>query len=286
MTRLGLHSLAITPLWNPQEAEGYFPKLKALGISAFEVPLLDPATFDSAGTKAVFEKHGLTPICSLGLPGTIDVTERTEEAMDFLDAVVRAARASGADMLGGVTYGTIGRVSGRPPQAREYDAICRLIGHVAGTARSLGMRLGLEPCNRYETHLLNTARQTADLIERIGADNLFIHLDTYHMNIEEKGLGNGFRDAGRHLGYVHLSESNRGVPGAGTIDWDDVFASLKALGYGGIMTLESFVHVAPELAGGLAVWRPVAENPDDVVDKGVPYLTEAARRAGLDMERP
>ena len=80
------------------------------------------------------------------------------------------------------------------------------------------MRLGIEPCNRYETHLLNTAKQSAELIERVGAENVFVHLDTYHMNIEEVSMAQGFADAGEHLGYVHLSESNRGVPGRGTLD--------------------------------------------------------------------
>ncbi|MCQ2005871.1 sugar phosphate isomerase/epimerase family protein [Rhizobium sp. NRK18] len=286
MPRLGLHSLAVTPLWNPAEADSYFPGMKALGVSAFEVPLLDPATFDSRGTRAAFERHGLIPICSLGLPDVIDIVNRPDEAATFLDAVVTAAKEAGSDVLSGVTYGTIGKVSGSPPTKAEHDAIARLIGHVGKTAKSLGMRLGLEPCNRYETHLLNTAKQTAAMIERIGLDNLFIHLDTYHMNIEEQGLSRGFEEAGEHLGYVHLSESNRGVPGLGTIDWDDAFAGLKAVGFDGIMTLESFVHVAPELAGGLAVWRPVADNPDDVVARGIPYLAEAAKRAGITIEAP
>jgi D-psicose/D-tagatose/L-ribulose 3-epimerase len=286
MPRLGLHSLAVTPLWNPAEADSYFPGMRALGVSAFEVPLLDPETFDSRGTRAAFERHGLIPVCSLGLPDAIDIVSRPDEAATFLDAVVRAAKEAGSDVLSGVTYGTIGKVSGSPPTTAEHDAIVRLIGHVGKTAKSLGMRLGLEPCNRYETHLLNTAKQTAAMIERIGLDNLFIHLDTYHMNIEEQGLSRGFEEAGEHLGYVHLSESNRGVPGLGTIDWDDAFAGLKAVGFDGIMTLESFVHVAPELAGGLAVWRPVADNPDDVVAKGIPYLAEAAKRAGITIEAP
>ena len=101
------------------------------------------------------------------------------------------------------------------------------------------------------------------------------------MNIEEPGMRQGFADAGRHLGYLHLSESNRGVPGRGTIDWADVFEGLAAMGYDGIMTLESFVFLAPEIASGLAVWRPVAERPEDVIEDGLPYLIEKAAAAGI-----
>lgn len=285
MARLGLHTLAITPLWRADEANEFLPRLIEHGVSVMEVPLLDPDTFDAAGTRRVTERHGVDVMCSLGLPSRLDVVNRAEDAMDFLDAVVRSAKEAGSSVLSGVTYGTIGKVSGLPPTKQEIDAICRLAEHVAKTAKSLGMRLGLEPCNRYETHLLNTAAQTVAIIERIGADNIFAHLDTYHMNIEEEGMAKGFASAGRHLGYVHLSESNRGVPGLGTVQWADTFTGLKDVGYDGVMTFESFVHVAPELAGGLAVWRPVAKNPDDVIDKGLPFLVAAAKKAGLEIER-
>jgi D-psicose/D-tagatose/L-ribulose 3-epimerase len=281
MARLGLHSLAFTPLWRPEDAERLLPPLTARGVRVIELPLLDPERFDSKGTRRAAERHQVDVVCSLGLPARMDVTARTDEAMTFLDAALEAAREAGSDSLSGVTYGTIGKVSGQPPRQEELDAICRLVEHVAGAARSLDMRLGLEPCNRYETHLLNTARQTADIIERVGKDNVFIHLDTYHMNIEEVSMAEGFADAGLHLGYVHLSESNRGVPGRGMINWPAVFDGLKAIGFDGAMTLESFVHVAPEIAAGLAIWRPVADNPEDVVEQGLPFLSETATTAGI-----
>ena len=223
MARLGLHSLAFTPLWRPEEADDLLPPISAQGADVIEVPLLDPDTFDSAGTRAAVERHGMQVVCSLGLPDDMNVTTELNEVATFLDHVLSAARQAGSDVLSGVTYGSIGKTSGAPPTTAELDAICRLVEHVAKTAKGLNMRFGLEPCNRYETHLLNTAQQTADIIERTGADNAFIHLDTYHMNIEEVSMAEGFADAGKHLGYVHLSESNRGVPGLGTIDWDETF---------------------------------------------------------------
>ncbi|MEZ5936504.1 MAG: sugar phosphate isomerase/epimerase family protein [Alphaproteobacteria bacterium] len=281
MARLGLHSLAFTPLWRPEEADRLLPPLTAHGVRLIELPLLDPEAFDAKGTRQAAERHQVEVVCSLGLPASMDVVDRTDEVMSFLDAALDAAHEAGSASLSGVTYGTIGKVSGQPPRQEELDAICRLVEHVAGTAGSLGMRLGLEPCNRYETHLLNTARQTADIIERVGADNVFIHIDTYHMNLEEVSMAEGFADAGAHLGYVHLSESNRGVPGRGTLDWPAVFAGLGAIGFDGAMTLESFVHLAPEIAAGLAIWRPVAENPADVIERGLPFLREIGRTAGF-----
>ena len=286
MARLGLHSLAFTPLWRPEEADSLLPPIKEYGVSLIEVPLLDPRTFDASGTARAVERNGMDVVCSLGLPSRMDVVNHTRDVMEFLDAVLHAARNAGSSSLSGVTYGTIGKTSGAPPASVELEAICRLVDHVAKTARGLNMRLGLEPCNRYETHLLNTARQTAQIIERVGAENVFIHLDTYHMNIEEQGMAQGFAEAGGHLGYLHLSESNRGVPGKGTLEWQAAFAGLKDIGFDGDMTLESFVYVAPEIASGLAVWRPVAENPGDVISIGLPFITGQAEKAGIRFERP
>lgn len=286
MAQLGLHSLAFTPLWKPAEADQLLPPIKAHGVSLIEVPLLDPRSFDSVGTRRAVERNGIAVVCSLGLPAEMDVVNKTSDVAAFLDAVLQAARDAGSDALSGVTYGTIGKTSGAPPAARELDAICRLVEHVAKTARGLNMRLGLEPCNRYETHLLNTARQTAQVIERVGAENVFIHLDTYHMNIEEAGMARGFEEAGEHLGYVHLSESNRGVPGLGSLNWAESFKGLREIGFDGDLTLESFVYVAPEIARGLAVWRPVADRPEDVITKGLPFIIEQAQAQGLLFERP
>ncbi len=283
MARLGLHGLAFTPLWNPDEADRLLPPITEQGVTVIETPLLDPRKYDSLGTRRAAERNGVEIVCSLGLPNEMDVMARESDVADYLSFALKVARDAGAGVLSGVTYGTIGKRSGKPATLAELDAIARLIDRVSKSARDLNMRIGIEPCNRYETHLLNTARQSAELIQRVGADNVFIHLDTYHMNIEEVSMAEGFADAGEHLGYVHLSESNRGVPGRGTLDWQGTFAGLKAVGYDGIMTLESFVYLAPEIAAGLAVWRPVAERPEDVTEVGLPFLAEKAREAGLSI---
>ncbi|MEM0949969.1 MAG: sugar phosphate isomerase/epimerase family protein [Pseudomonadota bacterium] len=283
MPRLGLHGLAFTPLWDPADADLLLPPIIEKGVRVIETPLLDPENYDSIGTRRAAERHGIEIVCSLGLPDAMDVMTCLDEVIDYLGLALSVANQAGAMALSGVTYGSIGKRSGMPVTQPELDAIATLLDAASKTARSLNMKLGIEPCNRYETHLLNTAKQSAEMIERVGADNLFIHLDTYHMNIEETGMAEGFAEAGEHLGYVHLSESNRGVPGRGTLDWTGTFEGLRAVGYDGIMTLESFVHLAPEIASGLAVWRPVAEQPADVINLGLPFLAEAARQAGLEL---
>ena len=281
MAVLGLHTFAIASEWIAEDAMDYVPALKEHGVRLVEVPLLRPDDVDVAGTRAVCERHGIEVSCSLGLPAHFDVATQLDDVLAFLAVAFDAAAAMGSSVLSGVTYGTIGKTSGKPPTQAEKDAVVRLIDRAAAAARARGLRLGIEPCNRYETHLMNTAADAVEAIERSGADNVVIHLDTYHMNIEEAGMAAGFRAAGAHLGYVHVSESNRGVPGTGTIDWDDVMAGLREVGFEGPVVLESFNHMHPDIASGLAVWKPVAENPDDVVNVGLPFLRQAAARAGF-----
>ena len=124
---------------------------------------------------------------------------------DFLDHALKVAAEAGSKILSGVTFGSIGKTSGAPITDAEYDAMCMMLSHAASTADSLDLKLGLEPCNRYETHLLNTGKQTVQALDRIRAKNTFVHLDTYHMNIEEVSMSQGCQDCGSRLEYIHLS---------------------------------------------------------------------------------
>ena len=283
MSELGIHCLALASDWKPEYAAKFSERLASHDMDMVELPLFNPAELDTKATRTELERHNLRAHFSLVLPGTLDVLNRTDEAADFLKMALSTADKSGGKIVTGVTYSKIGGMTPEKPQQRELDAICRMYDKVSKTAQSLGMRIGIEAINRYETKLINTAAQAREIIERVGSASLLIHLDTYHMNIEEKNCKKGFADAGEMLGYVHLSESNRGVPGQGTVDWIDVFEGLKEVGYTGPMALESFVYMVEELAGGLAIWRPVAENPDDVIDVGVPFMKEKAKESGYQI---
>lgn len=281
MARLGLHTFAAAPRWDIAAMRSLRPKLEAHRVRVLEIPLLDPSEIDVPATRAFLQETGIEPVCSLGLPGRLDVVNDPDPGLAFLKPAFEMARAVGSAALSGVTYGTIGRTSGAPLTDAEFSGMCRFLARASAMAQKHGLRLGIEPCNRYETHLMNTGAQARRTCEAVGAENLFIHLDTYHMNVEEVSMAQGFRDCGEFLGYVHLSESNRGTPGMGTVCWDEVYATLAEIGFSGITTLESMNHVHPTIAAGLAIWRPVAANPDDVIDKGLPFLHRAAEAAGF-----
>lgn len=281
MAKLGLHTFAAAPKWDLDAMRALLPKLERHKVRVLEIPLLDPNEIDVAATRAFLEETGIEPVCSLGLPDQIDVIADPDQGLAFLEPALAVASGVGAFALSGVTYGTIGKTSGAPRTKAEFDGTARFIARAAKRARDFGLKLGIEPCNRYETHIMNTGADGRAFCEAAGADNVFVHLDTYHMNIDEVSYAQGIRDCGEFLGYVHLSESNRGVPGAGTVDWADIYATLVAVGFNGITTLESMNHVHPAIASALAIWHPVAKNPDDVLDVGLPFLHRAAAAAGF-----
>lgn len=283
MNTFGLHTFAIAPVWDLDLIEPQMERLKGLGIGLLEIPLLRPEEIDTARTRAFAERWNVELIPSLGLPASLDVVARPDEALAFLEPAFGVCEAVGSGALGGVTYGTIGKTSGRAPTAEEMDGMCRFLARAAKAAKAHGLKLGIEPCNRYETHLINRGIDATRIIERVGADNIFIHLDTYHMHIEEESFEAGFKAAAPYLGYVHVSEANRGVPGRGMLNWGACMKAIADIGYTGAITLESMNHVDVDIAGGLAVWRPVAENPDDVIGVGLPFLREEARKAGLQL---
>ena len=281
MKGFGVHTSMWTMSWDRDGAERSVEAAVHYGLEFVEIALLNPPAVDAPHTRALLEKHGIRAICSLGLPEHAWASKHPDEALAFLDVALRKTREIGADALSGVTYGGIGERSGLPPTETELSNVARVLDQTARKARELDLQFGIEPINRYESHLLNTGKQAVEMIERVGADNIFIHLDTYHMNIEEKGAANGVLDARDHLRYIHLSESDRGTPGEGCCDWDEVFAALAAVGFDGGMAMESFINMPPEIGHALSIWRPVAESHAEVMDKGLPFLRNKASQYRL-----
>lgn len=267
--------------WNRQGAEKAIAGAVQYGVDLIEIPLLDAASVDAPHTRALLEKHGLQAVCSLGLPEKNWASRNPEGAIEYLKVAIDKTADMGAAALSGVIYGGIGERTGAPPTKKEYDNIVKALAPSAKYAKARGIELGIEPVNRYENHLVNTGLQAVELIERIAADNLFVHLDTYHMNIEEKGAGNGILDSRQFLKYIHLSESDRGTPGYGTVNLDEIFSTLAAIEFKGVLAMESFINMMPEIAYGLAVWRPVATDMEEVMGNGLPFLRNKAKQYGL-----
>ena len=281
MRGFGVHTSMWTMNWDREGAERAVAGAVRYDMDFIEIALLRPDRVDAAHTRELCERNGLRAVCSLGLPEAVWPSRgHVDEAAAYLRRALDVAAEMGAEALSGVTYGGIGERTGAPPTEVELDRVARTLEAAAGHAASKGLAFGIEPVNRYENHLINTGRQAVEMVEKVGQP-IFVHLDTYHMNIEEKGAANGVLDAREHLRYIHLSESDRGTPGEGCCDWDEVYAALAAIGFDGGLAMESFINMPPEVAYGLSVWRPVAESHDEVMSKGLPFLRNKAAQYRL-----
>jgi len=281
MQGFGVHTSMWTMTWDRAGAEKAIAAAVKYKMDFIEIALLNAPAVDAAHSRALLEKHNLKAICSLGLPEHAWASRHPEKAIEHLKVAIDKSAEMGCLALSGVTYGGIGERTGVPPTQKEYDNIAVALTAAAKHAKSRGLLFGIEPVNRYENHLLNTGWQAVQMIEKVGAENMFIHLDTYHMNIEEKGVGNGILDARKYIKYIHLSESDRGTPGYGTCDWDEIYATLAAIGFKGGLAMESFINMPPEVAYGLAVWRPVAKDEAEVMGNGLPFLRNKAMQYRL-----
>ena len=164
---------------------------------------------------------------------------------------------------------------------RTLDNMAKALTPAARHARKLEITLGIEPCSRYETHPLNTSWQSLQFLDLLNEPNVTIHLDTYHMNFEEKGIGAGFRAASNRCAYIHLSESDRGIPGTVTINWNDVFRTWTDIGFKSRLVVESFVILPAEIAAAPSVWRPVVRDRHEILEEGLPFLKALAKVHGL-----
>ena len=281
MQGFGVHTSMWTMNWDRAGAEKAVAAAAHYKMDFIEIALLNAPAVDTAHSRALLEKHHLKAVCSLGLPEHAWASRHPDKAVEHLKVAIDKTAEMGALALSGVTYGGIGERTGLPPTQGEYDNAAKALAAAAKHAKARGILFGIEPVNRYENHLINTGWQAVQMIEKVGADNIFIHLDTYHMNIEEKGAANGILDARDHIKYIHLSESDRGTPGSGTCDWDEVFGALAAIKFKGGLAMESFINMPPEVAYGLSVWRPVAKDEAEVMGQGLPFLRNKAKQYKL-----
>ena len=257
---LGVHALVWVGGWSKDQCREAIKNSAEAGYGLIEIPALDPKSIDVEHTKATLKEFGLKGACSLGLSFDADINNDDSEIakrgearlMDALNVVEQL----GGDYLGGVIFSALGKYK-FPPTKKARDNAVAALKRLAIAAQAKGITLGLEPVNRYESNLLNTGSQALEMITDIGEPNVVVHLDIYHMNIEEQDLVSPVLEAGNKLGYVHIGASHRGPLGTGNIDFDSFFGALAKIGYKGTITFESFSStvVAPDLSSTLGIWR-------------------------------
>jgi D-psicose/D-tagatose/L-ribulose 3-epimerase len=281
MTTFGAHAFIWSAEWTAEGAERALRGAAARGLDFVEIPLLSLDAFPLERTVELLQETGVEVTTSLGLPRELHMPFDPDGAVAYLERAIDLTRRLGSDTLTGGLYTHLGTLTRKPPTEDEIQACGRALKRAARIAADQGLKLGIEGINRYETYMNNTANQVADLLDRIDEPNVFAHLDTYHMNIEERGMRGPIERLGDRLQYIHLSESDRGTPGLGNVHWDDVFAGLRSIGYDGRLAMESFVAVNEDIIGATAIWRDIVGDPDTLIQNGLAFLQGKSREYGL-----
>jgi D-psicose/D-tagatose/L-ribulose 3-epimerase len=266
---LGVHALVWVGDTSPTSVNYAVTKTKETGYDLLELSLHDMTNLDVAAARRRLAEAGLRVVCSRGLSFDADISSEdlaiVARGEQMLHDSLQVTAELGGDHLTGALYSALGKYPYALNDAGRRNVVT-VLGSLAKQAKNHGITLGLEVCNRYETNVVNTAQQALALADDIGEDNVFLHLDTYHMNIEEDDLVRPVREVGERLGYVHIGENHRGYLGSGHLDFTAFFHALVDINYTGPVTFESFSSavIAAELSNNLAIWRNLWNDGEDL----------------------
>jgi D-psicose/D-tagatose/L-ribulose 3-epimerase len=290
MSKLGIHSFVWSAGSSQTELEAALEKTRDSGFKLIEFSYLDPAQVDVPWLARRISDHGLDVSISMGLPAEGDVSSAdpaiVARGQEILSGAIALMRDLGGTKLAGILSSAHGKQVHAPTLEswkRSVDAVARAAEIAAGA----GVTLNLEIVNRFESNLLNTAAQGLAFIEATGADNVFLHLDSFHMNIEEADIGLAIRNAADKIGYVHIGESHRGYLGTGNIDFAAIFDALVAIGYDDWVTFESFSSeiVDEKLSIATGIWRNLWDDNVDLANHARTFIdlgfATARRKAAL-----
>lgn len=265
------------------EALALFPKVKSMGFDVVEIPIEDPDLIPIAETKQALDDHGLTPIICGAFGPTKDLTHEDskvhQHCFDYIQACFDIGNALGGQFLAGPMYSAVGKTRMLPAEERkrEWDLAVRNLQKVCTMASDAGQLIALEPLNRFESDLVNTAVDVRRLVADINHPAAQILLDSFHMTIEEKDIRAAINTAGDRLLHIQVSENHRGVPGTGLTPWGDFTEGIKDIQYQGTISIESFTPNNVELAGAVCIWKTMAESQDAFAEKGLEFLRQTIK---------
>jgi D-psicose/D-tagatose/L-ribulose 3-epimerase len=275
---------ANTFIWSAQydaTVRAMLPTIKEKGFDGVEVPLFRPSEFPAAQIRRDMEANGLScNVCSVLVQGLSlieqDASVRRQTQQHLRNSILAASEA-GASVIAGPLYCPVGYLPGRRRTSDEWDWAVEGYRSVADVLAQCNVTLAIEPLNRFETFFLNTAADAAALCDQVDHPNIGILFDTFHANIEEKDIAQGYRTVGRHLKHVHTCENDRGIPGSGHVEWAAVFQALKDLNYDGWLTIESFGFSIGELSAAASIWRDIERTPESIAFEGIQFLKSQAK---------
>lgn len=274
MHKYGLELLLWTGSYTEKDVH-LIAHARELGFDGVEIHLGKPKNIPVEKTREALKENGMEATFAVTLdektnPIAKDAGIRKKSVQYFKDCIdVAHAVAGEGAAIGGVNYAGWGYFTGTARTDQEWEWAVQNYREAARYAADKGVNLAVEPVNRFETFFLNTAEDGVKFCKDVGEPNVKVHLDTYHMIREEKSFYDAIVNTGDYLGYFHACENERGVPGTGLVQWEEVYRGLKDAGYQGWIAIESFVPDIEELARLTAIWRQLAPSADYLAGEGL-----------------
>ena len=280
MTKIGVSTWVWTSPLTTDEFTKLAPHVARLGFDIVEVPIEGVGDLDYATIAQTARELNLGVTACAAIGPDRDLIHADESiranAVRYVRHCIEAARAMGATNLVGPLYSAVGRTWQATPEERQRD-VDLLVGQLSELSRYAGdhgVVLCVEPLNRFETSFLNLAEQAVEIVDRVGHPSCGIMLDTFHMNIEERSIGEAIRTAGPRLRQLHACENDRGAPGSGHVPWKEVADACRSIGFTGPVVIESFTSKVKTIARAAAIWRPLAASQDALAQNGLRFLRE------------
>ena len=259
-----------------------FPKIAGMGFDVVEIALEDPALVDVKAVKKALETYNLKAVICGAFGPSRDLTHEDtavhKNSFAYIESCLDVCVELDSGFFAGPMYSAVGkaRLVSADQRKAEWELAVKNLRTVCDMAAARGLQIGLEPLNRFESDLVNTAKDVIRLIEDINHSAARIMLDGFHMNIEERDAEQAIVDAGDKLIHFQVSENYRGTPGTGQASWAAYRRGLEAINYKGTISIESFTTENRELAGAVCFWKPMAESQDRFASEGLSFLKKWA----------
>ncbi len=278
MAQIGVNAWVWSSPVNTEEFGRLAPNVARMGFDLIEVGIESTTDLDYRRAAEIAKANGLaTGVCAAMGPDRdlihSDESIRTN-GMAYLRHCIDAAQTLGAASVCGPLYSAVGRTwqATDDERKRDVDLLVRQLGELAKYAGERGVWLGVEPLNRFETSFINLASQAIEVADRVDHPACGVMLDTFHMNIEERSIGDAIRAAGQRMRQLHACENDRGAPGSGHVPWDEVATACRDIGFNGPFVIESFTNKVKSIAKAAAIWRKFADSQDALAESGLGYL--------------
>lgn len=255
-----------------------FPKIKSMGFTHVEIPVEDPSLIDPKIIATALEDNQLKAILCAAFGPTRDLTHEDptvhQICKDYVYQCFDLCHSWNCKFVAGPMYSAVGKARLVSPDQRkhEWNLAVSNLKEICIRAEKESLSIALEPLNRFESDLVNTANDVMKLVEDINHPAARILLDSFHMTIEERDLEEAIISVGDKLIHVQVSENYRGAPGTGLTDWEAIKRGLNTIGYNDVISIESFTPNVKELAGAVCIWKPFAESQDDFAKDGLSFL--------------